>query len=150
MGWKESKLERAFFLLFDGMELVGLVGCHVDDWFAAGNIENKVYCKSIEKLSKLRLLTSEQPPFRYCEKQVEQTADFTINVSTAECCTSIEEVKLDAARRRRPTERATVGEKETFEPALGALGWLPRQLRMDVAFGYSLLRSARKWQQWNM
>ena len=48
--WKESKLERAFFLLFDGTELAGLVRCHVDDLFAAGNVENKVYRESIEKL----------------------------------------------------------------------------------------------------
>ena len=116
---------------------MGLIGCHVDDLFAAGDTNNKVYSESIKELSRLLLLTCEQPPFKYCGKQVEQLPDFTTNISMKEYSTRIEGVALHAARKRRPSEPAAAEEKEAFESALGALGWLSRQLRMDVAFGYS-------------
>ena len=60
-SWQESRLERAFFLLFDGDILVGLIGTYVDDLFATGDTTNKLYNETMDELRKVLLLTEESP-----------------------------------------------------------------------------------------
>eukprot|EP00969_Alexandrium_andersonii_P253179 11189501-Alexandrium_andersonii.AAC.1 len=51
----------------------------------------------------------------------------------------LEEVHLTPERRRQHAARVNDVEYSQVESAIGAIGWLTRQLRADGAFGFSYL-----------
>eukprot|EP00959_Pyramimonas_sp_CCMP1952_P185088 3870310-Pyramimonas_sp.AAC.1 len=46
---------------------------------------------------------------------------------------------MSPARAKQTKAMATDEERSAAESVIGSLGWLSRQLRMDVSFGYSWL-----------
>ena len=121
-SWQESRLERAFFLLFENGKLVGLVGTYVDDLFATGNPDSELYRLTTIELKKVLLLTVEHPPFRYCGKYVEQAKDFSIEISMGHFVDAMEEIEMPKSRAKQSKALATDEEKSFAESVIGSLG----------------------------
>ncbi len=143
LGWRESRLERALCLLLviDGanMRLIGVFCTHVDDIFAAGDENEAKDTDSMHTLEVRLHIKTAKPPFRYCGKGVSEDEDGTVRISMKETAEALEEVTVPAPRRKETTSPLTIEEKSEYRSVNGSIGWLSRQLRGDLSFGYSIL-----------
>ena len=59
LGWVESKLERAFFYLYDGGKVCGMGGPHVDDFICTSKGDKFEQClkKMKDNFSNLTIVT---------------------------------------------------------------------------------------------
>eukprot|EP00959_Pyramimonas_sp_CCMP1952_P055839 1166912-Pyramimonas_sp.AAC.1 len=64
---------------------------------------------------------------------------YPIRVSMRHFVEHMEELPLAPARKTQVKSQATDDENSFAESVIGPLGWLSRQLRMDISFGCSWL-----------
>ena len=135
LGWRESKLEQAFFLFFTrrGRELVlsGLLTSHVDDLFTAG--EGIEYEESIKELSARICLSLKRVEFRFCGQLVTQFPDYTVKVSQRDGIEALEYAPIDRHRRTKPNLPLLPSELMFLRSVIGSTGWIARQSRFDCA-----------------
>ena len=72
--------------------------------------------------------------FRYCGKNLVQAKDFSITIYQVESIDQLETMDLPKERRKNPQSLLDAMEISELRSANGALGWVARQSRPDVAF----------------
>ena len=102
-GFTPSSIMPGLFYLRKNERLVGMLCTHVDDilWGCLPEGEENVQ----KILTSFDMGKIEQTPFRYCGKEVEQDADFTIRVFCKNNTEKVESIRI--AHGRKPTDSCT-------------------------------------------
>ena len=133
IGFIESVLEPAWFLLTRAGRLIGAVLVHVDDFLIIGEEKDSMFVDAVEALKRALKLTMESPPMRYCGKLIERTSAGDVLVSQKEAAESIEEIMIDKARKKQPDALLDELEVTELRRVIGSLGWIARQTRPDIS-----------------
>ena len=140
--WVQSKLERCLYMLYnaDG-QLMGLCVSHVDDLLMIGD-GSEAWLSELERLKEELHLSVSEYAFRYCGKNLVQDENFVITIDQVESIDQLETIDLPKIRRQDPHALLDAAEISELRSANGALGWVARQSRPDVAFHTSKVAQA--------
>jgi len=132
--WVQSKLDRCLYRLYgDDGQLIGLCTSHVDDLLLCGD-GSDVWVREVERLREALHLTVSTNKFRYCGKNVEQHDDYSVSIDQVESIDSLETIDLPKDKRKNTETLLDAAEISELRSGNGALGWIARQSRPDVAF----------------
>lgn len=114
-------------------KLSGVIGCHVDDLFVAGNDAfREQIIGPLEKTFQMGLMM--KGDFIYCGIHVKHNpADGSISLDQHHYVAEIEDIDLPAARWKQSDDKCTPDEVTIFRGKLGELMWLSGQTRPDLA-----------------
>ena len=141
-NWVQSKLEKCLYMLYgkDG-RLIGLCTSHVDDLLMCGD-GSKEWIQEVERLKEALHLTVSTGKFRYCGKNVEQLDDYSVAIDQVESIDQLEAIDLTKEKRKQHDDLLDAAEISELRSGNGALGWVARQTRPDVAFYTSKIAQA--------
>ena len=123
-------------------DLIGIIGCHVDDFLIAGNTKNERWNKIKETLlTSFRWTPFEKSKFKQCGVQITQTEDGGFDQEQHEYLTGLCEIPLTNERKKQKTSPVTEKERTELRGLLGALQWLVGQTRPDGNIDVNLLQS---------
>ena len=132
--WEQSKLDRCLYRLYgDDGQLIGLCTSHVDDLLLCGD-GSEAWLREVERLREALHLTIQTNKFRYCGKNVEQHDDFSVSLDQVESIDSLETIDITKEKRKNPDTLLDASEVSELRSGNGALGWIARQSRPDIAF----------------
>ena len=125
-GWQRSRLEPCVWRLFDSEKnLIGLMGCHVDDLVWAG--EGSLYQEAIGKLRDSFPFGSwrdaQRESILFCGCELKQHPDFSITLQQERYACGVNEVNISQERKQQRSEPLSPDEKRQFRAVLGALSW---------------------------
>lgn len=146
-GWQRSRLEQCVWRLFDKSgQLVGLLGCHVDDILCSG--------KGSYFEERIQLLRSSFPfgswqkaqeeTITFCGCEVSQDSLFNIYVSQERYALGLSEIGVSTSRKKEPSAPATPSETKQLRAALGGLSWRATQSCPWLAASVSVLQGCQK------
>ena len=113
--------------------MIGLCPSHVDDPLMCGD-GSEAWLSEVERLREALHLTVSTGKFRYCGKNVEQHDDFSVTIDQVESIDQLETIDLTKEKRKDPEIALDAAEISELRSGNGALGWVARQTRPDVAF----------------
>ena len=121
-----------FYKLDEMNNLIGVFGCHVDDFLHAGNseFERTVMSKIKERFQAGKIETME---FKYVGFSVQQKDD-SITVNHKEYLENIENVLVDPQRFTEKHKDLIDDEQTSFRQLIGRLNWAVQGSRPDLAF----------------
>eukprot|EP00973_Karenia_brevis_P042835 5930047-Karenia_brevis.AAC.1 len=106
---------------------------HVDDLCWAVKPGYEVY---MDKIMKEFIANRDKVKIgqcRFCGKEIEQFADFSIRVTCKHATETINPIRYDF-NGRKLTELATESEIGQMRSVVGSLGWIARQCRPDLSY----------------
>ena len=126
-------MEPAFFFRRVEGKLAGLLVSHVDD-IEAGIKPGQDNDSSDNTKKLLNFAKCHEQGFIFRGREIQQHDDGSITVQTQSYTDNLKAVKIPRDRPRAPEADLTEEEKSQTLAASGELGWLARQLRMDLAY----------------
>ncbi|CAE7675497.1 GIP [Symbiodinium sp. CCMP2592] len=150
-----TRLKRACYGLVDALwsdacawvwrpqgQLRGMVTGHVDDFLFGGSEEDQGWQKIIRLIKeKFRWGDWDQDKFVQCGVQIETTSDgFTL--SQPHYLSNLEEIHINATRRKDRKAETTEWEKTQLRALLGGLSWFAQQTGPHLAAEVSMMLSA--------
>ena len=144
-GWQRSRLEPCVWRFFDlEKNLIGLIGCHVDDLVCAG--EGSLYQKAIGKLRDSFPFGSwrdaQRESILFCGCELKQHPDFSITLQQERYACGVNEVNISQERKQQRSEPLSPDEKRQFRAVLGALSWRGTQSAPWLCASVSWLQGA--------
>ena len=145
MGWIRSRLEPCVFKLFGSTgELLGLIGCHVDDLVCVG--EGPAYATMLQKLQESFPFGSwrdaQKESIMFCGCEMKQDPDGTIRLNQERYALGINEVNISAKRKQDREAPLTAEERSQYRAVLGALSWRGTQSAPWLCASVSYLQGA--------
>ena len=95
---------------------------------------SKEWTQEVERLKEALHLTVSTDKFRYCGKNVEQLNDYSAAIDQVESIDQLEMMELTKEKRKQREDLLDAAEIAELRSGNGALGWIARQTRPDVAF----------------
>ena len=135
-GWKESKLEKGFFILkLPGKDApTAYMHTHVDDCFIAHALKCKETAAILKEMARrLNMKVDTSLDGTYCGRRIHQT-DRAIIVDQAKAAATVENVEFSTKVGDLTSE-----ERTSYRGVLGQLLWLACQTRPDIAAAVSML-----------
>ena len=145
MGWIRSRLEPCVFKLFDeDGELVGLIGCHVDDLVCCGVGDKYLYMlKQLQEAFPFgSWKDAQQESITFCGCEVRQDKCGTIRLNQERYAHGVSEVQLSSRRRQEKDSPLTQEERKQFRAVMGALSWRGTQSAPWMCASISYLQGA--------
>lgn len=122
--------------------LVGLIGCHVDDLLVCGS--GKLYDEKIQQLRESfpfgSWLSAKNDSVTFCGCEVSQDQHYNIYLTQERYAHGINEINLPLLRKQEPEAEATSEEKRQMKATLGALSWRATQTCPWLAASISILQ----------
>ena len=145
MGWSRSRLEPCVFKLFnDEGELIGLIGCHVDDLVCCGM--GPEYESMLQQLQEAFPFGSwkdaQREGITFCGCELKQDMDGTISLNQERYAYGVSELALSSRRRQEKDSSLTQEERKQFRAVLGALSWRGTQSAPWLCASISYLQGA--------
>lgn len=133
-AFKQSEQDPGLFVKHDDSgELIGIVGLHVDDFIHAGcdffNI-NTLY----PILQSFQVGKNEKENFMYTGFHIKQSRDAIILDQSRYTKSTVEIIDMDPKRMKEKTSELTESERTDLRKMAGALNWIVRATRPDLAF----------------
>jgi hypothetical protein len=142
LGWKSHPLDECVLMRYaenpdKSLQLVGLIGVHVDDLLCCGY--GPVFDKAMDQLVKdLPFGERKYGKFVYCGLRVEQPSANLVTVDQNEY---IEKLTPMAHKHLANDKRIPPSERTNFKGLCGSLGWAVINTQMNCAFDVSWLAS---------
>ena len=137
LGLKEVSGDPGMFTMHLDGKLVGIVCCHVDDLFMAGNDDS--FSSVVNKLFNLfKFSKVEKKRFKYVGCEVEKHANGNITLNQNEYIDKIKEVNIPS---RRNSYKVDETERRTIRRVVGELLWVSLMTRPDLSFEVNSLSS---------
>lgn len=131
LGFIQSKLDPAMFILRDTQDIHGIICCHVDDFLHAGN---EFFETKIKKLRQRFLAGKiEEGTFKYIGFEVKQT-EHGIVLDHSKYMNSLDHPNIEPKRAYQKEKQLTVVEQKTYRKLIGQLNWAVQGSRPDLAF----------------
>lgn len=131
LGFQQQKLDPAVFILRNGMELCGMICCHVDDFLHAGNETfERNMVKFRQRFSAGKI---EEQDFKYIGFQIRQDS-YGIVVDHSGYMNSLENFTIEPKRASMKNESLSVPEQTLYRRLIGQLNWAVQGSRPDMAF----------------
>lgn len=131
LGCEQSKLDPAVFTLMENGDMQGIICCHVDDFFHAGNeIFEKMLCRL-----RTRFLAGkvEEANFKYIGFQIKQNSN-GIHLDHSEYMDKLEHSRIDSVRASDRKSTLTEEEQSLYRMLVGQINWAVQGSRPDLAF----------------
>ena len=133
LGGQVSLFDKALFMWHKESKLVGVMTIHVDDLIHCGTDEwEKSVLKKVKEEFKISKTGIQN--FRYIGLEIEQN-ESDIFVNQQPYIMQLEEIKIDADRKKDIHSKLTEEETKLLRSACGQLLWVTSQTRPDMAFG---------------
>ena len=142
IGWKSSALDECVFIFFDPESkfLTGVLCLHVDDLLLGGC--GTAYSQTINVLrSRFPFRKWKRNQGEFCGSHVSQdvlTKEITVSQSTY----ALKINKVTVRARAQPEDKATPAEIRSLRECNGAVQWLAKESRPDLAVQVSLSQQA--------
>jgi len=132
LGCRMHSLDNCLFMLYDKGELIGIVGCYVDDCLMAGDSRNKKWTSFLKSFYESYTWSPwEQTPFMFTGTKVEQLPDYSIRLSQEDYAKSLRQSPIS-----RGTDESRALNKDEIKDLRGidgSLQWLVTNSRLDLA-----------------
>ena len=138
VGWKSSALDECVFIFFDpeSRVLTGILCLHVDDLLLGGC--GTAYRQTINALrSRFPFRKWKRNQGEFCGSRISQdvlTKEITVSQSTY----ALKINKVTVRARAQPEDKATPAEIRSLRECNGAVQWLAKESRPDLAVQVSL------------
>jgi len=132
IGCQQSIHDPAVFTLRKDGRLLGVVGCHIDDFLHTGDTEFD--CLVMDKLRE-RFLAGrvDDKTFTYVGFGIKQCSD-GIKLDQSDYVENLENVALSPERESMKRDSLTSSEHTLFRSVVGRLNWAVQGTRPDLAF----------------
>ena len=131
-GWKQLEYDKCLFVLHDPStgRLIGIAGCHVDDFILGGDRTSQIFLQAKDNLRKaFEWGRWDEKSFEFAGMNVLQRDDGTIFLDQQTYTDKwMEEIPLSPQRASQLKEKATVKEVSAIRGALGSLAWRANQV----------------------
>ncbi|KAL5007820.1 hypothetical protein ScPMuIL_016626 [Solemya velum] len=131
LGCEQSKLDPAVFTLMENGDMQGIICCHVDDFFHAGNeMFEKMLCRL-----RTRFLAGkvEEANFKYIGFQIKQNSN-GIHLDHSEYMDKLEHSRIDSVHASDRKSTLTEEEQLLYRMLVGQINWAVQGSRPDLAF----------------
>ena len=129
LGWRQLTADRCVFTMYEGEELIGICGIHVDDFLIGGLENHPRYIQAKTELEQsFRWGRWDEGSFTFAGCEISQGSDFSIRI-TQENYTDqwLEEINIDAQRKTQVKAQATVEEISQLRGVIGTMAWRASQ-----------------------
>jgi len=131
IGCRQHKLDSCLFCVYEGDQLVGLIGIYVDDCLMAGDNSSKKWRKVLDDLYKTYTWSPwEYEDFLFTGTHVKQSKTGSIRLDQSQYAKTIRQVETSSADLERDL---APHELKAMRGADGSLQWLVTNTRLDLA-----------------
>ena len=131
LGCEQCSLDPAVFLLHTDKKLNGIICCHVDDFFHAGDAKFKEIMQKLQ--SRFVAGKIEQKNFKYIGFQISQN-DGSIILDHSGYMDKIENLTIDPGRASMKHDILNPSEQTLYRKLIGQINWAVQVSRPDLAF----------------
>jgi len=136
IGARQHQLDSCLFMVYEGANLVGMIGVYVDDCLIAGNVRSKAFKTFTEKLkTTYKWSPWEDKDFVFTGTRLQQLPSGVIKMTQVEYCKQLRQVNLAHAD---PEADCSPQQLTQLRGADGSLQWLAVNTRMDLAAPVSI------------
>ena len=142
IGWQSSALDECVFIFFDpeSKVLAGILRLHVDDLLLGGC--GTAYRQTINALrSRFPFRKWKRKQGGFCGSQVSQDV-LTKEITESQSTYALKINKVTVRARAQPEDKATPAEIRSLRECNGAVQWLAKESRPDLAVQVSLSQQA--------
>ena len=153
MGWTRSRLEPCVFKLFDDDgDLIGLIGCHVDDLVCCGKGSKyeDMLCRLQQEFPFGSWKDAQQESITFCGCEIRQDRDGTVRLNQERYAYVVAEISLSSRRRQEKDSSLTQEERKQFRAVLGALSWRGTQSLLGCVLAFRTFRVPSELQRLRM
>ena len=143
-GWRQLQYDKCLFVLLDASgHLVGIAGCHVDDFILGGDDKSQVFLKAKDSLKRaFEWGKWDVSSFEFAGCNIQQKPDGTIFMDQKVYSEKwMEEIPLSSTRAAQPRAKATAQEISAIRGALGTLAWRANQVSPQFLADVGLMLS---------
>lgn len=140
MGYKKSRADPCLYHMFDeNHELSGIIALATDDMIHGGQEQHWKNMEELNRRYKMGKFTTGNG--RFTGKQIEKKEDGSIVMHQAQYINDkVEIIKIDKKRKRQRYSRCSAEEISALRTSIGALAWVAKETRPDVAGRVALLQ----------
>ena len=133
-NFSQSEQDPGLFVMHDNVgKTVGIVGLHVDDFIHAGSDSfNDSILYPI--LKSFQVGKNEKENFMYTGFYIKQSGDSIVLDQSKYTKSTVEIIEMDPKRMKEKTSDLTESERTDLRKMAGALNWIVRATRPDLAF----------------
>lgn len=142
-GWQNILADRCVFVLYDGDDLIGIAGLHVDDFLLGGLETHPKYVEAEKMLmNAYKWGKWQQGEFEFAGCNIRQLPDRSIRIDQSSYVTKwLDEVPLKAYRAKETKSPLTPREISQVRGVIGTLSWKATQTGPHFLADVSMLLS---------